>query len=106
MRRCNGRSCESVAFGAERPNRCRRYHADRLLVDSNIGNDVFDTQLPQSKKADLKAGGSGDAKAKDETLAHLSKKKLKNAAVARVTLNCSAARYPIIGVELAFPEDE
>ena len=26
--------------------------------------------------------------------------------VARVTLNCSAARYPIIGVELAFPEKE
>ena len=43
---------------------------------------------------------------KDETLAHLSRKKLKNAAIARVTLNCSAARYPIIGVELAFPEGE
>ena len=23
-----------------------------------------------------------------------------------VTLNCSAARYPIVGVELAFPEEE
>ena len=49
---------------------------------------------------------SSDAKARDETLAHLSRKKLKNAAIARVTLNCSAARYPIIGVELAFPEEE
>ena len=49
---------------------------------------------------------SSDAKAKDETLAHLSKKKLKNAAIARVTLNCSAARYPIVAVELAFPEEE
>jgi broad specificity phosphatase PhoE len=49
---------------------------------------------------------SADAKARDPTLLHLSKKKLRNAAVARVTLNCSAARYPIIGAELAFPEEE
>ena len=46
---------------------------------------------------------SSDAKAKDETLAHLSRKKLKNAAIARVTLNCSAARYPIVASSSRFP---
>ena len=46
------------------------------------------------------------AKRKDSTLAHLGRKKLRNAAVARVTLNCSDARFPIVGATLAFPEAE
>lgn len=49
---------------------------------------------------------SSSSKRKDATVAHLSKKKLKNAAIAKVTFNCSDARFPIIAAELVFPEPE
>ena len=57
---------QKICFGAvafHRPNEKIHQASCRL---EKFGNDVFDTQLPQSKKADLKADGSGDAKAKDE----------------------------------------
>ena len=46
------------------------------------------------------------AKRRDGTLRHLSAKKLRNAAVARVVFNCSDARYPILSAELAFADDD
>ena len=57
---------QKICFGAvafHRPNEKIHQASCRL---EKFGNDVFDTQLPQSKKADLKADGSGDVKAKDE----------------------------------------
>ena len=77
-------------------DRLRTSEDDDIIV---VGHSLFSGRF-------LITFASSDAKARDETLAHLSRKKLKNAAVARVTLNCSAARYPIVGVELAFPEEE
>ena len=46
------------------------------------------------------------AKRRDDTLGHLAKKKLKNAAVAKVVFNCSDTRFPILSAELVFREEE
>ena len=77
---------------------------DRLAASEDgviivVGHSLFFKTL-------LHNFASPAAKKGDPTLARLGRKKLANAAVARVTLNCSDARFPITAAELVFPEED